>query len=252
MLTPPTARLTVHPRAGGEHVITSPARKGSGGSSPRGRGTRAGPLVEAVMGRFIPARAGNTPRRRSSRSHPAVHPRAGGEHPLPGSVEPSAAGSSPRGRGTHPALAGEHDAFRFIPARAGNTSDFGRSFALAAVHPRAGGEHCTACPGSGTSPGSSPRGRGTQQPLDRIGVLHRFIPARAGNTTARARTCAAAPVHPRAGGEHCAPLACVGFGRGSSPRGRGTHQRGARRRGRARFIPARAGNTSPPPARWPA
>ena len=148
---------------------------GSGGSSPRGRGT-----LEAfgegrpafARDRFIPARAGNTrllartstpectvhpraggehrdPTRRPGPGFPPVHPRAGGEHLtlVPASIQTRMSyGSSPRGRGTrdtaHPDVQsrGPH---RFIPARAGNT-----------LRP--------ACRTTGRNPGSSPRGRGTR------------------------------------------------------------------------------------------
>ena len=184
--------------------------------------------------RFIPARAGNTfPASRRCASLRTVHPRAGGEHPLAQVVtRVRQAGSSPRGRGTrrHGERLHRED-HRFIPARAGNT-------ASRAAH-------------SGSN-GSSPRGRGTRDSRSRRGAsgmtVHpraggehvrcgsnsrsattRFIPARAGNTP-RARA-----VRLR---RKC---------HGSSPRGRGTPLSvdGSPRIGIPgdRFIPARAGNT---------
>ena len=72
----------------------------------------------------------------------------------------------------------------------------------------------------------------------------RFIPARAGNTRLSRVTRKPPTVHPRAGGEHSG----FGFGpkprAGSSPRGRGTRRLAAPGARVARFIPARAGNTS--------
>ena len=50
----------VHPRVGGEHADAYTALTNSGGSSPRGRGTRAGEPAHRRACRFIPAWAGNT------------------------------------------------------------------------------------------------------------------------------------------------------------------------------------------------
>ena len=92
-------------------------------------------------------------------------------------------------------------------------------------------------------PGSSPRGRGTRDgEAHRMG-RERFIPARAGNTSAACRRRIARSVHPRAGGEH----GSLGWNTcrvvGSSPRGRGTLSVPLTSCRRSRFIPARAGNT---------
>ena len=73
--------------------------------------------------------------------------------------------------------------------------------------------------------------------------LHRFIPARAGNTASIAPASGRNPVHPRSRGEHGHERARGLVVDGSSPLARGTlcgfrdalHDR--------RFIPARAGNT---------
>ena len=71
---------------------------------------------------------------------------------------------------------------RFIPARAGNTHLDLVSLVEKAVHPRAGGEHVRKLRARSVPDGSSPRGRGTQRLSRRAVKLHRFIPARAGNT----------------------------------------------------------------------
>ena len=134
-------RNPVHPRAGGEHPDGIRDLGDRAGSSPRGRGTPPIGAGSSLSGRFIPARAGNTPRGAPVVRGDPVHPRAGGEHRsmLPGIL--SGTGSSPRGRGTprHPKLIDvDH---RFIPARAGNTPRDRRTVSMSAVHPRAGGEH---------------------------------------------------------------------------------------------------------------
>ena len=115
-----------------------------------------------------------------------------------------------------------------------------------AVHPRTGGEHFLSqlwLVQENTPPGSSPHGRGTQRDMREPEFKRRFIPARAGNTC-RARRCSrCAPVHPRTGGEHPQAPIRKSPPRGSSPHGRGTHDREWECLCRHRFIPARAGNT---------
>ena len=119
-----TFAATVHPRAGGEHLIASDPTSSQLGSSPRGRGTPYRSDWTATHDRFIPARAGNTHVWVNALRPLSVHPRAGGEHlsgrrgPIPGST-PS----------------------RFIPARAGNTHWSRTRRLCGPVHPRAGGEH---------------------------------------------------------------------------------------------------------------
>ncbi len=91
-------------------------------------------------------------------------------------------GLSPLTRGTlanHPAVIARN---RFIPARAGNTSDIEGRNMIAAVYPRSRGEHCGNISMNNGIYGLSPLARGT--PLDAVGLKQfaRFIPARAGNT----------------------------------------------------------------------
>ena len=235
--------LLVHPRAGGEHLHDICADVQADGSSPRGRGTRNAQLAAGVRHRFIPARAGNTNPSCPARPCRSVHPRAGGEHTGIVTRLTTGSGSSPRGRGTpgrHPRGA---PGTRFIPARAGNTQDRPASPPLSPVHPRAGGEHPLDRTPVRSFIGSSPRGRGTPGFLRGLGLGHRFIPARAGNTAAATAVANNKPVHPRAGGEHGVRVADRPQRRGSSPRGRGTQITTVSDFRAHRFIPARAGNT---------
>ena len=94
------------------------------------------------------------------------------------------------------------------------------------------------------SNGSSPRGRGTHGEHRWQASAHRFIPARAGNTTRCPSSSMLCSVHPRAGGEHSASSRCSSGCRGSSPRGRGTLLQIPESSRPRRFIPARAGNTA--------
>ena len=136
-----TITSTVHPRAGGEHVLGISRAHGHAGSSPRGRGTHVAAHAVRVVGRFIPARAGNTRIKPRIPLYPSVHPRAGGEHPWWNRNMLLAGGSSPRGRGTLSLIHDGDSSNRFIPARAGNTCSKGRLRPRVTVHPRAGGEH---------------------------------------------------------------------------------------------------------------
>ena len=237
----------VHPRAGGEHAVSNFSASRIPGSSPRGRGTRAGPARRDARHRFIPARAGNTcgPSRRSGT--PAVHPRAGGEHQWPEAGDSRWTGSSPRGRGTPQVTPERCLERRFIPARAGNTCPRSATSTSGPVHPRAGGEHHAAADARILVSGSSPRGRGTQKRGRAFYARVRFIPARAGNTKAASPGSAPRSVHPRAGGEHAWRQRGSSMVSGSSPRGRGTRRALAPHPVGPRFIPARAGNT---PAAW--
>ncbi len=215
----------------------------SNGSSPLARGTpparhvrgdhrrfipaRAGNTValghRLVARRFIPARAGNTSRHRARTAASAVHPRSRGEHLRPLRRYSCATGSSPLARGTRLCFSLRRLLRRFIPARAGNTYTSLYIVSASAVHPRSRGEHDASLRARAGTGGSSPLARGTRTCSCRWRAPGRFIPARAGNTSAhRLRRCRS-PVHPRSRGEHA--------------------HRAAPDVGRLRFIPARAGNT---------
>ena len=239
----------VHPRACGEHCRCPVAAGSCNGSSPRLRGT-PGPFRRRGAGhRFIPAPAGNTPRRYTGAQPSAVHPRACGEHLEKVERMQFKAGSSPRLRGTRPlkpCIVGNQ---RFIPAPAGNTSSLPTNSRAPAVHPRACGEHGKGPVRYPFHTGSSPRLRGTRLREARACEAVRFIPAPAGNTPTCAPSALNRPVHPRACGEHRDALRSMREGFGSSPRLRGTRLAAALGKHMIRFIPAPAGNTPATPAR---
>ena len=112
------------------------------------------------------------------------------------------------------------------------------------IDPYGRGEHSPAKAKTLTVTGSSPRARGTHQHEGRHEVGSRFIPAGAGNTSARTRRLLSSAVHPRGRGEHAALASTTSTPSGSSPRARGTRRAAGHDRGGVRFIPAGAGNTA--------
>ena len=240
----PACGPSVHPRSRGEHCPSSPIRIRLPGSSPLARGTRHHGHPPAERRRFIPARAGNTHLARDGITVGSVHPRSRGEHAPAQDLWGAFSGSSPLARGTRGILPVRPGPRRFIPARAGNTNTTASSRAWRPVHPRSRGEHRAAnCCRSRTN-GSSPLARGTLPRRGPVADAHRFIPARAGNTAASARSARFSPVHPRSRGEHRTSKAAFSSAGGSSPLARGTLVFCPLPELVERFIPARAGNTS--------
>ena len=175
----------VHPRSRGEHTVAIDFPCESCGSSPLARGTLEPVRFCASDRRFIPARAGNTPRARRGRSISPVHPRSRGEHSPPSRGCNGAPGSSPLARGTPGDASPGRAVQRFIPARAGNTWRTSPAKSSTTVHPRSRGEHGTSRSAAASASGSSPLARGTPARPCTSPAPPRFIPARAGNTLPR-------------------------------------------------------------------
>ena len=204
-------------------------------------------VITGGAGRFIPARAGNTSPPARSRRPVRVHPRSRGEHWRVGRDRNSRTGSSPLARGTQARTPPPLALLQFIPARAGNTETSSFATGSIPVHPRSRGEHMSARRIRAPAAGSSPLARGTHLARPGARGLHRFIPARAGNTSSASRMRPSSPVHPRSRGEHCSSGPGCHPSTGSSPLARGTRRPAEIRGRRHRFIPARAGNTCAPP-----
>ena len=142
---------------------------------------------------------------------------------------------------------------RIIPADAGNTHFGDPAGRVHRDHPRGCGEHVVwTCPSSMVT-GSSPRMRGTLQPLRsrNLCVGGGVIPADAGNTNWRQAAMWQYTDHPRGCGEHDSLGEVVMPGAGSSPRMRGTRFSCTQPKTGARIIPADAGNTSSARERGP-
>ena len=193
--------------------------------------------------RFIPACAGNSLRRRRSASRWSVHPRVRGEQLTLMLFLSAPDGSSPRARGTGALGTFERDFQRFIPACAGNSWPGSAGTVAGSVHPRVRGEQTAKSIRPVAFSGSSPRARGTDHHQVGQFVVHRFIPACAGNRVHPQLAAQALKVHPRVRGEQTLGLATDKISGGSSPRARGTEALPALLARQRRFIPACAGNS---------
>ena len=172
---------TVHPRECGERGAVVWQAGNEFGSSPRVRGTRRAGAVRRGAARFIPASAGNAPRRQTGPAPRPVHPRECGERLSDAELIAESTGSSPRVRGTRADKAVQGRLQRFIPASAGNATSSRRRSADALVHPRECGERTSARVLPAIRSGSSPRVRGTRRADSGVRPGERFIPASAGN-----------------------------------------------------------------------
>ena len=232
-----------HPRVGGENARARRRARVDHGSSPRGRGKQAEPLLVQVFNGLIPAWAGKTSWTTSVFISPEAHPRVGGENEIDSLLGVQPYGSSPRGRGKLlPCLWGVPCA-GLIPAWAGKTIPTSSGTLRPGAHPRVGGENRSNWTASDAAHGSSPRGRGKPDAVDEALDEARLIPAWAGKTIFVALYQNNETAHPRVGGENVGgPLAVFGVP-GSSPRGRGKLSSVWDGIKGVRLIPAWAGKT---------
>ena len=193
------------------------------GSSPHARGTLLKQIVETVCHRFIPACAGNAATVQVYHTPVTVHPRMRGERRARNTSSCSICGSSPHARGTPNSDSVRKRFLRFIPACAGNAAKSSTRQSLLPVHPRMRGERCVRHACTCPTYGSSPHARGTPHRKAHKALLHRFIPACAGNAKCRCVFINGLAVHPRMRGERCPMNLRNHFTIGSSPHARGTH-----------------------------
>ena len=150
-------------------------------------------------------------------------------------------GSSPRERGSsfQAAQPGLHGAV--VPARAGVIRSRRDSRPPTARRPRASGGHPRHDYSSTMDARSSPRERGSSQPLLRDQRCHSVVPARAGVIPTYAITGGAVTGRPRASGGHPAGRPGGFKVAASSPRERGSSLQRSRGLPRDHVVPARAG-----------
>ena len=237
-----SGRGPVHPRVCGERSDFSDDYVLGVGSSPRVRGTVHLRRCLLPEFRFIPACAGNGPRRPRTGRRPPVHPRVCGERLWIDHQRTILPGSSPRVRGTEPRPRLRGASCRFIPACAGNGGRRAGGVRPGSVHPRVCGERTEAICPAHMAAGSSPRVRGTVVRSAIAGPFVRFIPACAGNGAEFSLRLNVTAVHPRVCGERVRSSRGLRRLHGSSPRVRGTARVRALSELTRRFIPACAGN----------
>ncbi len=234
---------TVHPRSRGEHSSGGGSGWSSWGSSPLARGAHIKADVTVSLHRLIPARAGSTPSGRTATTGGWAHPRSRGEHRCQRPPMNVFWGSSPLARGAPHRQQRARPPRGLIPARAGSTVSSSTLMVTGPAHPRSRGEHEPSIATGAPPLGSSPLARGARLGTSTFSVLMRLIPARAGSTWTRGRSCAAPWAHPRSRGEHAlygSRGKCRG---GSSPLARGARWSARGPQPPGRLIPARAGST---------
>ncbi len=237
------ARWPDHPRACGANPAAAFMLEENAGSSPRMRGKRVFRRTQEVLGRIIPAHAGQTASSRSPARATSDHPRACGANVEGKSRAGRRFGSSPRMRGKPPDGITIDDSERIIPAHAGQTAGRHHPCRTRPDHPRACGANAAPLSPEGRWGGSSPRMRGkhpSEQGHKRMG---RIIPAHAGQTQPVGRRARILADHPRACGANGAIVGKATMPIGSSPRMRGKLLQQPREQHRRRIIPAHAGQT---------
>ncbi len=165
----------------GERTCSAAAISPVDGSSPHARGTRVLHSVEPVLGRIIPACAGNAPREGGGVSGHPDHPRMRGERMATFAERVSMVGSSPHARGTLSTTCREPRQRRIIPACAGNATWAASCTSGRTDHPRMRGERIDPVTRDLLDDGSSPHARGTLARRERRERDRRIIPACAGN-----------------------------------------------------------------------
>ena len=214
-------RKRVHPRVGGETLISRNVPSISRGPSPRGRGNQPHVHADHLASGSIPAWAGKPLGGGRHDGVAEVHPRVGGETCPPSAHAQCLEGPSPRGRGNPRRLAGAPAKHRSIPAWAGKPGGPSDGRCRLEVHPRVGGETASAVAASSALRGPSPRGRGNRKLEGFLVGRPRSIPAWAGKPVTRRSRHHVGGVHPRVGGETNGPANAIPPGEGPSPRGRG-------------------------------
>ena len=232
-----------HPRGCGAHEHLPLQLSAGRGSSPRVRGSRADSSPVIRVPGIIPAGAGLTKKARSSYRRSRDHPRGCGAHMTDDGEEMKWSGSSPRVRGSPVRLAPGCPVPGIIPAGAGLTRITRRKRPSIGDHPRGCGAHKYGVPVARLIEGSSPRVRGSRLYAMAGSSRRGIIPAGAGLTARHHEGKSFYRDHPRGCGAHRIASISRMFGRGSSPRVRGSPPRHGAGRGVPGIIPAGAGLT---------
>ena len=192
----------VHPRSRGDHAIVGSSDYGVRGPPPLARGPHDLVLIDVLVERSTPARAGTTPSRRRPTRRSRVHPRSRGDHERHPDVPPDRVGPPPLARGPRLTPAVGEGGPRSTPARAGTTLPAQEAAVLRGVHPRSRGDHRMGLAYEIRREGPPPLARGPRANGSNIRNVSRSTPARAGTTEAIMTRTTIHMVHPRSRGDH--------------------------------------------------
>ena len=236
----------VYPRPRGGTLSAQRGKRIPKGLSPPTRGNRRTRRIRRCRQRSIPAHAGEPPTRGGRLRCAGVYPRPRGGTGRGRLTRTCAHGLSPPTRGNL-RLAGElHVRSGSIPAHAGEPVFRSGITPPFTVYPR---------PRGGTYPfaafgwyagGLSPPTRGNHPQPPRLLVRQGSIPAHAGEPVRHPLSILVYRVYPRPRGGTCPPSITLRAQVGLSPPTRGNRARLAGAGGRARSIPAHAGEPSEP------
>ena len=172
-----------------------------------------------------------------------AHPHVCGEHIIAALQAIGNWGSSPRMRGTLIQPRENRGENGLIPTYAGNTVSPARACPNIRAHPHVCGEHSRRACTASTTPGSSPRMRGTRAACVCLSGCHGLIPTYAGNTDCFRSAFVMRRAHPHVCGEHSRAGQAANAALGSSPRMRGTQAVKIPQVVLVGLIPTYAGNT---------
>ena len=238
---------TVHPRVCGGNEDPAPVHHPPRGTSPRVRGKHWLKPSLLQASRYIPACAGETEVRCLQTEPGWVHPRVCGGNRANVYLGLFVIGTSPRVRGKPSGNSGSASFVRYIPACAGETIRPCPRATMRRVHPRVcGGNHSEPLPTISLH-GTSPRVRGKPVPIYGFSFRLGYIPACAGETHASVLPAFTQTVHPRVCGGNDEEAAVRVHADGTSPRVRGKPLLTVAQVREVGYIPACAGETSPPP-----
>ena len=174
------------------------------------------------MAGIIPAGAGLTGISKLPMWQIRDHPRGCGAHRRLSNVRSRMPGSSPRVRGSQAEVRHAELGRRIIPAGAGLTQCRRLQRSTGWDHPRGCGAHSVVPMMARSTPGSSPRVRGSLDGIALLVYLEGIIPAGAGLTGSIRQGWRSAGDHPRGCGAHFAQQTDSVKPLGSSPRVRGS------------------------------
>mgnify|MGYP000860670119 CR=1 FL=1 len=197
------------------------SRAVASGSSPLTRGKLCGLSHSPVKRGLIPAHAGKTSLRNTSRAMYRAHPRSRGENRGVHFRSLTEGGSSPLTRGKPKFLNRRATALGLIPAHAGKTGFLLAQVGAFGAHPRSRGENPGDPLNNFGQRGSSPLTRGKRVLEDWGRPAKRLIPAHAGKTAHGARVHSNDGAHPRSRGENRSGVRRRRPRGGSSPLTRG-------------------------------